>query len=41
VLTVVRQNVGDSEEERGRPVVLAWRPEQTYVIEPGEREGNE
>jgi putative spermidine/putrescine transport system ATP-binding protein len=41
VLTVVRQNVGDTEEERGRPVILAWRPEHTYVIERREREGNE
>ena len=41
VLTVVRQNVDDTEEERGRPVRLAWRPEHTYVIEErGEREGN-
>jgi putative spermidine/putrescine transport system ATP-binding protein len=41
VLTVVRQNVDDTEEERGRPVILAWQPEHTYVIERGEREGNE
>jgi putative spermidine/putrescine transport system ATP-binding protein len=42
VLTVVRQNVDDTEEERGRPVQLAWRPEHTYAIEQrGEREGNE
>ncbi len=42
VLTVVRQNVGDTEEERGRRVQLAWRPEHTYEIEQrGEREGNE
>ena len=40
VLTVVRQNVGDSEEERGRPVVLAWQPQHTYVVKR-EREGNE
>ena len=42
VLTVVRQNVDDTNEERGRPVQLAWRPEHTYVIEQrGEREGKE
>ncbi len=42
VLTVVRQNVGDREEERGRRVQLAWRPEHTYVVEQrGEREDNE
>ena len=42
VLTVVRQNVGDVEEERGRRVQLAWRPGHTYVIEGrGEKEGNE
>ncbi len=42
LLTVVKQNVGDMAEERGRPVQLAWRPEHTYVIEQrGEREGNE
>ena len=41
VLTVVRQNVDDTEEKKGRPVILAWRPEHTYVIELGEREGNE
>ncbi len=42
VLTVVKQNVGDMGEERGRPVQLAWRPEHTYVIEQrGEREGIE
>jgi putative spermidine/putrescine transport system ATP-binding protein len=41
VLTVVRQNVDDTGEERGRRVKLAWRPEHTYVIEQrGEREGN-
>jgi len=41
VLTVVRQNVDDTDEERGRPVRLAWRPEHTYAIEQrGEREGN-
>jgi putative spermidine/putrescine transport system ATP-binding protein len=34
-LTVVRQNVDDTEEKRGRPVILAWRPEHTYVIQPG------
>ena len=43
-LTVVRQNLdgspGDTGEERGRPVQLTWRPEHTYVIERGEREGN-
>jgi putative spermidine/putrescine transport system ATP-binding protein len=40
VLTVVRQNVDDTIEERGRRVQLAWRPEHTYVIEQrGEREG--
>ena len=42
VLTVVKQNVGDMDEERGRRVQLAWRPEHTYEIEQrGEREGNE
>ena len=42
VLTVVKQNVGDLDEERGRRVQLAWRPEHTYEIEQrGEREGNE
>ena len=44
-LTVVRQNLegfgGDAEENRGRPVQLAWRPEHTYVIERGETEENE
>jgi putative spermidine/putrescine transport system ATP-binding protein len=44
-LTVVRQNLdgsqADANEERGRPVVLAWRHEHTYVIERGEREGIE
>jgi len=40
VLTVVRQNVDDTEEQRGRPVILAWGPQHTYVIER-EREGNE
>jgi putative spermidine/putrescine transport system ATP-binding protein len=41
VLTVVRQNVGDVEEEKGRRVQLAWRPEHTYVMEQrGEREDN-
>jgi len=41
VLTVVRQNVDDTNEERGRRVQLAWRPEHTYVIEErGEREGD-
>jgi len=38
-LTVVRQNLegsrDDAEEERGRPVLLAWRREHTYVIERG------
>jgi len=39
VLTVVRQNVGDTNEERGRPVQLAWRPEHTYaIVDRGERE---
>ena len=42
VLTVVKQNVGDMDEERGRRVQLAWRPEHTYeIVERGEREGNE
>jgi putative spermidine/putrescine transport system ATP-binding protein len=40
-LTVVRQNVGDVTEEKGRRVSLAWRPEHTYVIDRGEREGTE
>ena len=43
-LTVVRQNVDgarlDAHEDRGRPVLLAWRPENTYAIQ-GEREDNE
>ena len=43
-LTVVRQNVDgarlDAHEDRGRPVLLAWRPENTYAIH-GEREDNE
>jgi putative spermidine/putrescine transport system ATP-binding protein len=38
VLTVVRQNLETSSaqahEERGRRVVLEWRPEQAYTIEP-------
>jgi putative spermidine/putrescine transport system ATP-binding protein len=38
-LTVVRQNLegsrSDADEERGRPVLLAWRREHTYVIEQG------
>jgi putative spermidine/putrescine transport system ATP-binding protein len=38
-LTVVRQNLETSSQEalesRGRRVRLAWRPEHTYVIEPG------
>ena len=42
VLTVVKQNVDDTEEERGRRVQLAWRPEHTYTMESrGEREGIE
>src|SRR5205823_1105592 len=44
-LTVVRQNLegfgGDADENRGRPVQLAWRPEHTYVIERAETEENE
>jgi putative spermidine/putrescine transport system ATP-binding protein len=40
VLTVVRQNLDDAKEDRGRPVRLAWRSENTYVIERGDREGN-
>ena len=43
-LTVVRQNLegfaGDADEQRGRSVQLAWRPEHTYVIERGEEEGH-
>jgi putative spermidine/putrescine transport system ATP-binding protein len=41
-LTVVRQNLEGfgGDENRGRPVQLAWRPEHTYVIERGETEGN-
>jgi putative spermidine/putrescine transport system ATP-binding protein len=39
VLTVVRQNLettsADVVEARGRPVRLAWRPEHTYLIDPG------
>jgi putative spermidine/putrescine transport system ATP-binding protein len=41
-LTVVRQNLEgfaqDADEQRGRSVQLAWRPEHTYVIEQGEKE---
>jgi putative spermidine/putrescine transport system ATP-binding protein len=33
VLTVVKQNVGDTEEQRGQPVQLAWRPEHTFTIQ--------
>jgi putative spermidine/putrescine transport system ATP-binding protein len=44
-LTVVSQNLGgfrgDADEDRGRSVQLAWRPEHTYVIERRETEGNE
>jgi putative spermidine/putrescine transport system ATP-binding protein len=44
-LTVVSQNLrgfrGDADEDRGRLVQLAWRPEHTYVIERRETEGNE
>jgi putative spermidine/putrescine transport system ATP-binding protein len=43
-LTVVRQNLEgarlDSHEDRGRPVLLAWRPDKTYAIR-GEKEDNE
>jgi putative spermidine/putrescine transport system ATP-binding protein len=40
-LTIVKQNVADVTEEKGRPVRLAWRPEHTYTIEErGEKEGN-
>jgi putative spermidine/putrescine transport system ATP-binding protein len=39
VLTVVKQNLettsADVVEARGRPVRLAWRPEHTYLIDPG------
>jgi putative spermidine/putrescine transport system ATP-binding protein len=39
VLSVVRQNLettsADVVEARGRPVRLEWRPEHTYVIDPG------
>ena len=38
-LTVVRQNLettsADVVEARGRPVGLEWRPEHTYLIDPG------
>ena len=41
-LMVVRQNLettsSEALEARGRRVRLAWRPEHTYVIEPGEEE---
>ena len=41
VLTVVRQNLETSSaqahEERGRRVVLNWRPDQAYTIESTER----
>ena len=44
-LTVVRQNLegfgGDADEDRGRPVQLAWRPDHTYVIERGQTEEDE
>jgi putative spermidine/putrescine transport system ATP-binding protein len=44
-LTVVSQNLGgfpgSADEDRGRSVQLAWRPEHTYVIERPETEGNE
>ena len=44
-LTVVRQNLEgfrrDADEDRGRAVQLAWRPEHTYVIESLETEGKE
>jgi putative spermidine/putrescine transport system ATP-binding protein len=44
-LTVVRQNLegfgSNTDENRGRPVQLAWRPEHTYVIDRGETEENE
>jgi putative spermidine/putrescine transport system ATP-binding protein len=44
-LTVVRQNLegfaGDADDQRGRAVQLAWRPEHTYVIERGEEEEGE
>jgi putative spermidine/putrescine transport system ATP-binding protein len=39
VLSVVQQNLettsADVVEARGRPVRLEWRPEHTYVIDPG------
>ena len=42
VLTSVSQNLegvpGEAQEQRGRAVQLAWRPEHTYVIEWGEKE---
>jgi putative spermidine/putrescine transport system ATP-binding protein len=40
-LTVVKQNLDSFQaagEERGRPVVLAWRPESTFTIESPDRE---
>ncbi|HXZ57032.1 MAG TPA: ABC transporter ATP-binding protein [Gaiellaceae bacterium] len=44
-LTVVSQNLegfrGDADEDRGRSVQLAWRPEHTYIIERRETEDNE
>jgi putative spermidine/putrescine transport system ATP-binding protein len=44
-LTVVRQNLegfgGDADENRGRPVQLAWRPDHTYVIERGQTKEDE
>jgi putative spermidine/putrescine transport system ATP-binding protein len=42
LLMVIRQNLETTSSEvleaRGRRVRLAWRPEHTYVIEPGEEE---
>jgi putative spermidine/putrescine transport system ATP-binding protein len=44
-LTVVSQNLegikGETAEDRGRTVQLAWRPEHTYVIEQHETEETE
>jgi len=44
-LTVVSQNLGGfrggADEDRGRSVQLAWRPEHTYIIERRETEDNE
>jgi putative spermidine/putrescine transport system ATP-binding protein len=44
-LTVVRQNIegmqGGAAGDEGRPVVLAWRPENTFTIRESQKEGSE